>query len=362
MALARIFTRYPEQTAALAHQLEEQGYLVEVLSPDEAPATLADLEIQLEVCDPAEVLRRAATLAARLHADIAVAPGALIREPASEVASASAAFTPATAEPTPPPPLLPVAIETNNDETRRQRAKRLARAARASGAALAVVAAGTGEFLSCARAAFREQWAQARVGAAEAHSRRQERLLELTRRRAEAHHNAAVLESSRRALSAYLLQLQREYPEALSGTGSNAGLAVESAVRGLRVRIRNLHWKKWEVLVAGVVSAMALFVIGLALLSFQSHPARSPNSGPAQPDRVTLSGAQPKPVATSRPSPAVRKNSPKLAMQARHKLRKAPPKNQDTVADDVVVRHFATPKPTPRTQTAGWKHFSDVTN
>ncbi len=373
MALARIFTRYPEQTTALAQQLEQQGYRVEVLSPDEAPATLADLEIQLEVCSPAEVLRRAAELAARLHADIAVAPGALLAapespEPAQQFAPAPAAFTLITPEPSAVPAVLPGATETHNDEARPREPNRGARAARAFGAALAACAAGAGEFLSSAQAAFREQMAQARAGAAEAHSRRQERLLELIRRRAEAHQNAAVLESSRRALSAYLLQLQREYPEALPGTESNAALAAEPPVRGLRARIRRLRLKKWEAVVAGVVSAIALFVAGLALASFHSRPAPSTNPRATMPSSggVTLQGAQPKP-APARPSPtvrktAIRKTTPKPAMQARHIQRGTTQRNQDGAANDVVVRHFATPKPTPPTQTAGWKHFSDTSN
>src|SRR5579884_3177641 len=77
MPLARIFTRYPERTSALSGQLQEQGYRVEVVSPDQAHLAPADLEIEFEVCERADVLDRAANLATELHADVAVAPGIL---------------------------------------------------------------------------------------------------------------------------------------------------------------------------------------------------------------------------------------------------------------------------------------------
>jgi hypothetical protein len=77
MPLARIFTRYPDRTADLSHQLQQQGYTVEVASPDQAHLAPADLEIEFEVCERADVLERAAGLATELGADVAVAPGVL---------------------------------------------------------------------------------------------------------------------------------------------------------------------------------------------------------------------------------------------------------------------------------------------
>jgi hypothetical protein len=77
MPLARIFTRHPERTAALSGQLQEQGYRVEVVNPNQAHLAPADLEIEFEVCERADVLDRAANLATELHADVAVAPGIL---------------------------------------------------------------------------------------------------------------------------------------------------------------------------------------------------------------------------------------------------------------------------------------------
>jgi len=77
MPLARIFTRNPEGTADLSGQLRQQGYTVEVARPDETNLAPADLEIEFEVCERADVLHRAADLAAELDADVAVSPGVL---------------------------------------------------------------------------------------------------------------------------------------------------------------------------------------------------------------------------------------------------------------------------------------------
>jgi hypothetical protein len=77
MPLARIFTRNPEGTADLSGQLRQQGYTVEVARPDQTNLAPADLEIEFEVCERADVLNRAADLAAELDADVAVSPGVL---------------------------------------------------------------------------------------------------------------------------------------------------------------------------------------------------------------------------------------------------------------------------------------------
>jgi hypothetical protein len=81
MPLARILTHHPERTAALSSQLQEQGYTVEVVNPDQAHLSPADLEIEFEICERADVLERAAGLADELQADIAVAPGVIQSEP-----------------------------------------------------------------------------------------------------------------------------------------------------------------------------------------------------------------------------------------------------------------------------------------
>jgi hypothetical protein len=81
MPLARIFTRNAERTVDLSRQLQQQGYRVEVVSPDQSHLAPADLEIEFEMCERADVLERAADLATELEADIAVAPGVLHSAP-----------------------------------------------------------------------------------------------------------------------------------------------------------------------------------------------------------------------------------------------------------------------------------------
>jgi hypothetical protein len=89
MPLARIFTRNPEGTTDLSGQLRQQGYTVEVARPDQTNLAPADLEIEFEVCERADVLDRAAHLATELDADVAVAPGIL--QPAIQHADAPSA-------------------------------------------------------------------------------------------------------------------------------------------------------------------------------------------------------------------------------------------------------------------------------
>ena len=93
MPLARIFTRNPERTVDLSSQLQQQGYKVEVASPDQKHLVPADLEIEFELCERVDVLERAANLANELEADVAVGPGILqaAPEPAMQPSLSSAA-------------------------------------------------------------------------------------------------------------------------------------------------------------------------------------------------------------------------------------------------------------------------------
>src|SRR5581483_11834454 len=77
MPLARVFTHHPERTAVLSSQLQQQGYTLEVASPDQLDLAPADLEIEFELCERVDVLERAAGLADEFQADIAVAPGVI---------------------------------------------------------------------------------------------------------------------------------------------------------------------------------------------------------------------------------------------------------------------------------------------
>jgi hypothetical protein len=403
MALARIFSSSPEQTTALSQELQQLGYTVEVLSPNDAPATLADLEIQLEVCDPADVLRRATELAARMQCDIAVAPGALQAGPPAQAAALSpppeglmpsaipSADQAATVKVAALRPALPAPMETDRLEPALQEPGRqkeankeneafvaspnvLPRAARSLGAALAHCAASADELLAACGAQFRESRELARIGLAKAQATREERLLNLTCRRADAQRHTLELKAGRQAVAAYLLRLQQEDPDAFGDARSPsmrdaapaAPVAKQSAFNWKM--IKRIRFRKWEAGLAGAVFASALLGIGLAVASFHARPTLSANRGDTLPPAVVAPPKpSPKPASPPRPSPAVRKVTPKPAVQAgRTQPKTAPPKmpqrNQELLARDVVVRHFPAPKPTPRTQADGWKHFSDMAN
>ena len=114
MPLARILTRNPERTEDLSNQLKQQGYSVEVARPDQANLGPADLEIEFEVCERADVLDRAADLATELGADVAVAPGILRMPPkpaAEPVMYGSTAPQPAAPEIKEAEPVLSRKIE-----------------------------------------------------------------------------------------------------------------------------------------------------------------------------------------------------------------------------------------------------------
>jgi hypothetical protein len=112
MPLARIFTHHPERTTVLAEQLQQQGYRVEVLSPNQTNLAPADLEIEFDICERADVLEHAASLADELQADVAVAPGVLQPEvkPAVE--------TPVTAEPLRAEAVTQIAAEQEQEHDR----------------------------------------------------------------------------------------------------------------------------------------------------------------------------------------------------------------------------------------------------
>jgi hypothetical protein len=400
MALARIFSSSPEQTTALSQQLQQLGYTVEVLSPNDAPATLADLEIQLEVCDPADVLRRATELAARMQCDIAVAPGALQAGPPAQAAALSpppeglmpsaipspdqaatvktAALRPALPAPMERHPLdpalqEPVRQKEVNEENEALVASPnvLPRAARSLGAALARCAASADELLAACGAQFRESRELARIGLAKAQATREERLLNLTCRRADDQRHTLELKAGRQAVAAYLLRLQQEDPDAFGDARSpsmrDAAPVAKQSPFNWKM-IQRIRFRKWEAGLAGAVFASALLGIGLAVASFHPRPTLSANRGDTLPPAVVAPPKpSPKPASPPRPSPAVRKVTPKPAVQAsrtqpKTAQPKTPQRSQDLVARDVTVRHIPAPKPTPRVQADGWKHFSDMAN
>ncbi len=75
MPVARILTRFPERTSALAEDLQHRGYTVEVTRPGDMGLAPADLEIDFEICNNEDAVQRARELAVQWSADVAVSPG-----------------------------------------------------------------------------------------------------------------------------------------------------------------------------------------------------------------------------------------------------------------------------------------------
>lgn len=77
MPLARILTFDPGEAADFARHLQQLGFVVEITDPNAEQLTLADLEIEFAVCDQQQVLGRASAIAAQLHTEVVVFPGAI---------------------------------------------------------------------------------------------------------------------------------------------------------------------------------------------------------------------------------------------------------------------------------------------
>jgi hypothetical protein len=316
----------------------------------------------MEACDPADVLRRAAELASQVNADIAVAPGVLL--PVAEDAVPASQLVPL-----PPAPdttaiaetiaAIPRAEVAEHDDVQPAAPGLLVGLVRVSGARLAVGVAGASALLAAACAGFRERWEQSQVGTAQVRARRQAILLELTRRRLEASQRAVDLEGVRRAAEVALLQQDdADWPPA-SPLPRSPGRAGNARIWRIPTR---------QAALAGTALLAACFAVGLVVATFR--PRHTGSSGPG----VTVQGvaaktaatlpqeAKPKPTLPPRPSPVLRKPAPKTTAQAHRNKHSVPRQHDDEVASDVVVRHLAPPKPTPRAQAGGWKHFSDTSN
>jgi hypothetical protein len=78
MALARIVTQFAGDSEALARDLRARGFDVQITSPDQVPSEPADLEIMLEACASEEALQRAADFH---QACVFIAPGSIPTNP-----------------------------------------------------------------------------------------------------------------------------------------------------------------------------------------------------------------------------------------------------------------------------------------
>lgn len=80
MQTARVITRSPEDAGGLVDQLRRYGYAVEIVAPGQSSQSEADLEIEMELCNAADALDRAAELANADDSDVYVAAGCFHEE------------------------------------------------------------------------------------------------------------------------------------------------------------------------------------------------------------------------------------------------------------------------------------------
>lgn len=397
---ARIFTNHPGNAEHLAEELKQQGYFVEILRPDQTPVLSVDLEIVLETCAGDDAVRRAAELAHDFDADVAVAQGTLSSSPSLEELYAvfdgepepiQAAPVPdiesrlrAALHPAPEtwgPPELPapedLAPGTNPPETENRAPGALARAVPRIAVTFAAWAASAREALATARGQVHDYREHALTRIALVRAKREERLLELTQRRIEAQEHASQLTTTRQNAAAYLLQLEQESGGVIrpASRGVSEESVTEPAVRPWRVLFESLLERvrpvRWDAALAGIASGGALFAIGLAVASFSSKPNLAlGNQPPAAnaPAPVAATNAQPAAPATNntavapaKPSAAHTESRKPSPSQHPRSARNRPDTNRaDDAGNDVVIRHLASPSPTPKVQAQGWKHFSDM--
>jgi hypothetical protein len=247
--------------------------------------------------------------------------------------------------------------------------------------ATALIAA-TGNVAQASRALWlsglqkmREQRERASIRAAEARADREQRLLELTCKRAEALKRSQQFEAARRAAAGYLNQLQREE----SGDGHDESASqqkVPLVPKAKAPKDLSAWWSPSQHvknIAAGAAAAGVLFALTLGISALRTKPSSAKASQPtvtASPEAVqtpsvtveTNTGVPHRDV--SRPSPAIRKISRATATQStsihpKTSARRSAAADPD-VADDVVVRHFSKPQQKLQNRAAnGVKHYSD---
>ena len=91
MPVARIYTRFPDEATGLAERLRARGYTIELVDPGDFRVTPADIEIQLDRLKTGEAMAAAARFARTHDAEVFVAPGVALDEPALRAAKEGAA-------------------------------------------------------------------------------------------------------------------------------------------------------------------------------------------------------------------------------------------------------------------------------
>ncbi len=221
-----------------------------------------------------------------------------------------------------------------------------------------------------AQQAGREYSERLEIRRAEARAAREQRLLDLAKRKALATERAAELEAARQSASARLQQLLREravepapqtpaVPEEAAATQSvperQNGRPASRRMNAWRTYLINWMGRSYtpqmEAILTGVAAATALFAVGLALYSFHPRPALSSSiDQPYKGVTVKTGGATLAPSSTA-PAQPVSKPSPAEAQQ--RPTGKQPSPHRGGAASDVTVRHFAPSRRISRTTSDG---------
>lgn len=238
----------------------------------------------------------------------------------------------------------------------------------------------------------------------EARAAREQRLLDLAKRKALATERAAELEAARQSASARLQQLLRE--RAIEPAPQTPAVYEEAAatpslperqngrpgwprMNAWRTYLVSWMGKRYtpqlEAVLTGVAAATALFAVGLALYSFHPRPALSssidqPYKGVTVKTGGTTVGGNPvaatQPVSKPSPSetqqgangkqPSPHRSGAASDVTVRHfapSRRTSRAASDGVIADDVTIRHFgaqAKPPAAKTTPQAGLKHISDM--
>jgi len=403
MPLARIVTRYPEHASDFAQQLQLQGFSVELADPDEIDLSPADLEIDFEICNPAQV--------AELGADVVLASGALDLA-AKSSADAPLELTPAALEDAPQamqpaavqaidtqfpeaPPTeetLPHELPAYNTHFASNLGTQLRESLSDLGMAAMEIRKRLSAHLRAAADSVSSRMAVAKANLTSAAHEYQERMkqkaaeaqAERDRRPMEAASLQAEEQSANLQTEGQSQELQQEKQRELAA----AAIPQPLPARPPAASARRPAWMQAQRpplqlrgIFTGAAAASILFVIGMVLANIhpQSPLPAGMTQGPVEqhvpfgavivqgrPAQPRVNVAQPPPKA---PAPATLKPQeriPTVNQSKPHpyhaKNRSAHASDDDGTADDVVVRHYPArvTKPVQQAQQVKLKRYSDM--
>lgn len=242
----------------------------------------------------------------------------------------------------------------------------------------------------------------------EARAERQQKLLELEKKKALAAERTAELEAAREAAAVRLQQLLRERggltqsqptppqketaapTRELVRAARQAGAGVVARLRGIKALADRNFSPQVEAVMMGVAAACALFVLGLVVASFHARPALSNSLDVPQPSAATKgvtvqtggvtlttgapgvtitpdagsrTASKPKPGTPSQTGASARAHKSDVTVRRFARSKAASRSSRtESIGSDVTIRHFGPQpkKPAPTPNEAGLKRISDM--